>query len=270
MKNFDPIETWLQSVEAALPHVLEYIFQHEVDCMIIGASLLELYPHFGIPTRATRRTGDLDLSVRVVFDIAEYENFRSFLVHQGYHCKEPEKRFRLFPKISSSRVPGYIDLLAHPAPGVDENRLREALGVGPDWRFESTDFARCAPVVLKAKLSLPNIFGFLFMKYVSWENEPLRRAKDLVDVVDVVQGLVEEGKHYELKALWDMLLKEHPEASSRLYKSLKKSADPNDIAINFEDYEQEFISRGYAQDELETLIPRYFQELLEALGYKNS
>lgn len=269
MTGYSSYQDWLKVVDFSFPHLLQYIEQHKLQTLVIGASLLDLFELEGWNFQITRKTADLDISIQANLECSEYLNCRSFLLERGYKQTEPDKEFRLYPPEQKIAAYSYLDLLAHPGPNASENRVREVMGVGSNWAFDTISFGLHHAIPITEQISIPNLFGFLLMKFTSWESDPYRRAKDLGDIVDVVYGIVSAGQHYELSGPWSKIMHNQLKAENLLIKYLSRSAKPDDITINFEDFETELVQRGYRKGQLEEEIPRYFEEFLGAVISKN-
>ena len=265
MAQSEQINKWLSDISLALPMLFETLKTQKSESVIIGATLLELYPFFGLPIKATRVTGDLDLSINANVSTTTYKNIRKALLKFGYTIEEPDKIFRLYSPTKVPGLPAYVDLLAHTNNPANYALIRKEMGVGPDWNFASIEFCTYKHYQVNPDIAVPNIFGFLFMKFTSWESDPYRRVRDLVDTADVVKSLVQASMHYDLATSWKDLKNVFPVQCKELNLYLQKCANPDEITINFEDHFREFASRGYRYSELEKELPRLYEEFLNAL-----
>ena len=91
------------------------------------------------------------------------------------------------------------------------------------------------------------------------------RTKDLVDIVDVVFGLVGNGLHFDLSEIWVAMAAASPSEAAKV-KSMIGGIAQGAINWDFGRAEQEFAQRGYACDRLEDEATRIFAEFNEQQG----
>jgi len=103
----------------------------------------------------------------------------------------------------------------------------------------------------------------LAMKSASYIDDP-RRARDLVDIVDVVFGLVGNGLHFELAETWAAMSDANPSQSAKV-KAMVGGIAQGAINWDFGRAEQEFLQRGYDFDRLEDEASRIFADFNEQL-----
>jgi len=191
--NMKKLSVWRQTVDHSFPGLLNIIGTAQGRGLILGAAVLQIYRDQGWIPRA-RATGDLDLSVGIVADTNEYQVLRGTLIASGYSAPDHERYFRLYSPVKVALTMAYIDLLAHPeSDGISGKEARNTMGVGDGWSFEEILFALEQSHALCKNIFIPNPIGFLAMKAASYIDDPVR-AKDLVDIVDVVFGLVGNGR----------------------------------------------------------------------------
>lgn len=250
-------------MDHSLPGLLDCIRIARGRSLIVGGAVLQLYHDQGWIPRA-RATGDLDLSVGIVSDASEYRLLREKLIATGYTASDTERYFRLFSPIKAGLTIAYIDLLAHPEGNdVSEKEARNTMGVGEQWSFDEILFALDRSHALSANLFIPNPIGFLAMKAASYINDPVR-TRDLVDIVDVVFGLVGNGLHFDLSETWVAMAEAHPSVAAKV-KSMVGGIAQGTINWDFSRAEQEFVQRGYDLDRLEDESSRIFADFHDQL-----
>ena len=259
---------WSQLVEHSLPGLLNIIGTAQGRCLILGATVLQIYHDQGWIPRA-RATGDLDLSVGIVSEASEYLVLRERLIESGYTVSDSERYFRLFSPVKMGLTMAYIDLLAHPeGKAVSGKEARTTIGVGDRWSFDEILFALEQSYALPKNLFVPHPIGFLAMKAASYIDDPTR-TKDLVDIVDVVFGLVGSALHFDLGDAWMAMAGARPSIAVKV-KSMIGGIAHGAINWDFSRAEQEFVQRGYDFDRLEDEASRIFADLDDQLQLTSS
>jgi hypothetical protein len=257
------LQPWLHSIREAFPSLIELVQKMNGRSLVIGAAVLEIYRAQGwIPV--ARSTGDLDLSVGIRLSVDEYDELRNALVADGY-TTDSLRRYRLF---SPKRATGmsYLDLLAHPEGAVLPEQAREAMGVGSDWSFEEIDFAFISAFQIDTALLVPNPIGFLGLKAASYKSDP-QRVRDLVDIVDVVFGMVNYGCHFDLCETWAVMKNLRPQVLLHI-ESMINGIINETVEWDFRPANNEFSARYYDINELEQDAPMRFREFLEAVSHR--
>ncbi len=259
------VKNWISSKEYYLPGIAELIKSIETEVLIIGATVFELYEHQGWINKLSRRTGDIDLSVGLVGDDAAYVKAKDFLFANKYK-RDERHPYRFHPE---KTIPGgyaYIDLLAHPqdqemASVVAQN----AMGVGPGFLFESFRFAKIEHYQLEGSAIFPNAFGFIALKIASYKEEPIKRLKDFADIVELINGLVETGTHFDITALWG-LLRQRPE-SNQINEALRRMLDADEIGLwELDKISIELVMRNFDGEFVETTLRQRISDFLDQLS----
>ncbi len=253
---------WRETIDQALPDLLRITAESPGQSLVIGASVLHVYYEAGWIARA-RSTGDVDLSIGLVASKNEYESVRSRLVDAGYKPSDPDRHYRLFSPARLSLEVSYVDLLAHPQGSVSNHEALSAMGVGDAWSFDAILFALESAFCVTTNVHIPNPIGFLALKHASFVDDP-QRVKDIVDVLDVVFGLVGKGLHYDLNSIWQMMRKANPIQANLVMNMIGGLADER-VEWNLQRAEQEYVARGYSSEMIENEVPKMFREFIDAI-----
>lgn len=256
------IRRWLKQVAAQLDGLDLVLENASTETLVIGASVFDIYQELGWIPPFRRKTGDLDLSVGLVTGPSEYLKVRDALTAQGYRNSDALHKYRYF---SSKRMPGalsYIDLLAHPAgEGVSAAEAARAMGAGEGFAFDGFRFASLKTFEIVGRTSFPNPLGMWALKRASYLEDPLRRVKDLADIVELASGLVETGNHFDLEQLWNHL-KTKPEAV-QLKQMLSALASGESAQWDIHSARQELLSRNFSADEIDGILARRIAEVVD-------
>jgi hypothetical protein len=256
------LKIWLQSIELALPGLSKALQACGSEVMVIGASLMTAYSSLGWIPPLKRSTGDLDLSVTISPGRNDYEKLKQVLLDHHY-CRDEHYLFRY---CSPNRFPNqlnYIDLLAQPGPGVAAGEAILTMGSGPEFSFEGFDFAKKSAIRVDGHILFPNPFGFIALKRASYRDDPTRRRKDFADILELIDGLVEKGTHYDLKDVWDEV-KNEPDAHQVLML-LRAIALNKSTEWDIEDARNDLSSRGFSEQAISEGIFRAAGEFLLAI-----
>jgi len=261
--DVNKLSAWTQTVHHSLPGLLNLIGTAQGRGIILGAAVLQIYHDQRWIPRA-RATGDLDLSIGIISDAGEYRVLRESLIASGYTAPDPERYFRLFSPVKVGLAMAYLDLLAHPeGKGISSREARNTMGVGDSWSFDEIHFAMEQAHAISKNLFIPNPIGFLAMKAASYSDDPVR-TKDLVDIVDVVFGLVGNGLHFDIGETWLAMAEAHPTVAAKV-KSMISGIAHGAINWDFSRAEQEFVQRGYDFDRIEDEASRIFADFNDQL-----
>ena len=263
--EYDKVKSWLKSKEHYLPGISELTQATSAEILVIGAAVFELYELQGWITKLRRKTGDIDISIGLVNNDIAYLKGKKFLKERNYR-QDDIHLYRFHPE---KVIPGgyaYIDLLAHPNNSSTSNAIAQnAMGVGPGFLFENFEYAKTNPYHLNDRFIFPNPFGFISLKMTSYLDEPLKRIKDFADIVELINGLVETGNHFEIESLWNKI--KHKKESLLLKKSIGKMKDHNDIGnwdldiINDELLKRNF-NRDFIENTLRARISDFYDQLI--------
>ena len=83
---------------------------------------------------------------------------------------------------------------------------------GPGFRLLDLLLLPWEAFSITSHVRFPNPFGMWALKRGSYLDDPVRRIKDLADIIELASGLVEKGTHFDLEPLWNRL-KTQPEAA---------------------------------------------------------
>ena len=257
------LSAWREALDESLPKIFDVIGDARGRGLILGASVLQIYYEQGWLPRA-RATGDLDLSVGIVSNAQEYQMLRTKLLALGYIPDEQSRHYRLISPVKVGLSRGYVDLLAHPeGTQISADEARATMGVGPGWSFNEILFALEAALQIAPNVYVPNPLGFLALKAASYIDNP-NRTKDLVDIVDVVFGIVRNALHFDLNEVWQSMKTARPTEATTL-KSMITGISKGEIRWDFSRAEQEFIQRGYDMEQVEYESEIIFSDLDEQL-----
>lgn len=260
-------EKWLAQQEFFLPGLSEVFGSATSPVMILGACVLTLYADQDWIPGLNRKTGDLDLSVSLPHGESDYATLRKTLLDRGY-AVDREHAYRYH---TPKPVPGalaYIDLLAQPAPPkVSRERAVAAMGAGGEFSFAGFHFALETGFRARPFVVVPNPAGFLALKRSGYRAEPIRRIKDLGDILDLCVGMVAKGSHYDLGELWGKI-STFPDAVEVLDMIRELSRDDG-TTWDIEDARQELLKRGYTTGQIDEQIRSLLVEWIEAVAGGN-
>ena len=258
------IQNWFKNVVLQLPKLDVILKKSLSEVLIIGAGVFEIYQELGWIPPFRRKTGDIDLSVGLAHGTSDYEILRNALLENGYTNNNHDPHYRYF---SPKRIPGamtYIDLLAHPTSDqVSESQATKIMGAGPDFSFEGYAFTLLETYKIMPHLSFPNPFGVWALKKTAYLDDPIRRVKDLADIIELGSGLVEKGMHFDLGPLW-MKLKTHTDAKN-VRTMLADLASGESTRWDIEEARQELLKRGYVTEAIDELLPQRLSDLVDFL-----
>ena len=101
------------------------------------------------------------------------------------------------------------------------------------------------------------------LKRASYLDDPVRRIKDLADIIELASGLVEKGTHFDLEPLWNRL-KTQPEAA-QVKQILSALASGDSVQWDVENARQELLSRNFSAEDIEGVLLERLLELVEVL-----
>lgn len=258
------IKKWLTHVTLQLPALDAILSAGSADTLMIGAGVFEIYQELGWIPDFSRKTGDLDLSVGLVSGAMDYVAIRDALVANGYKNKDSAPKYRYF---SPKPIPGaitYIDLLAHPASdAVSDGEAIRTMGAGEEFSFAGFTLATQEAFSITPRVRFPNPFGMWALKRASYLDDPVRRIKDLADMIELASGLVENGTHFDLEPLWTRL-EAKPEAIE-IRQMLSAMAGGESVQWDIENARQELLARNFSVDEIEGVLLQRLSELVEVL-----
>lgn len=259
------IKKWLTNVTAQLPGLDKVLKEISADTLLIGAGVFDIYQELGWIPPLKRKTGDLDLSVGLVSGPKDYTAVRDSILAHGYKKSDGTHPYRYFAPKPISGALTYIDLLAHPAsPKITKGEAKRTMGAGEDFSFNGFTFASKASYQITSHVYFPNPLGMWALKRAAYLDDPMRRSKDLADIIELASGLVENGTHYDLESVWDQI-KNYPEAT-QVRQMLSALANGESSQWDIENVRQELLSRNYAGTDIDESIPQRLAEVLEILG----
>lgn len=262
--SYEKVKNWMTSKDYCLPGVSNLTQEIGSEVLIIGAAVFELYELQGWITKLQRKTGDIDLSVGLVGDDSTYNNGKAFLAKMNYKVDEVHP-YRFHP---AKKIPGgyaYIDLLAHPqSPSILASIAQNAMGVGPGFSMENFAFARTNAYALEGGTIFPNPFGFISLKMASYLDEPLKRIKDFADIVELINGLVVTGTHFELEELWNVV--KDKEESKKIKDAIAMMKSSEAIGNwELEAVQEELVKRNFESDFIETTLRQRISDFYDQL-----
>lgn len=245
---------WIASKEYSFPGFKKLLSESEAKVLIIGASVFEIYQMQGWIPAFTRQTADIDLSIGIVGDDSLYVKAKKLLLDLNYQL-DKKHPYRFHPPVKVYGGLTYIDLLAYPA--TQETRAEiatNAMGVGPGFSFSGFEFAGSSAIRLEKNTFFPNPFGMIALKIASYLDEPIKRKKDFVDILELISGLVETGQHFELDSYW----KPYAQNTEAMYMKAELERIANeDISWDIEDVRSDLNSRGFTDHFIDdTLLKR--------------
>jgi hypothetical protein len=255
-------EQTLSGMLTSFPHLKDSLRQINGEALLIGATILHFYKVQDWIDHA-RSTGDIDLSIGTTPGIDEYSLIKSSLLQNGY-IENPEMKYRLERAHPSVRSSVKIDLLVHPKSTVDEVAARQLMGVGEEWSFEGIRYGLTASLPIADNIYLPNPIGFLGLKAYSFHGDP-RRVRDLVDICDVIKGLVSKSMHYDLSTTFSKMGAHNTLGHKFTHSMLRGLADPENMEWDLSRARQEFLMRGYTELEIDGTMNDIVREFLDAI-----
>lgn len=263
--NFDleKYDRWLKQQELFLPSIAKIFDSATSPVMILGASVMALYGDQEWIPPLRRQTGDLDLSVSLPHGESDYLVLKNTLKVEGY---SPDRNLP-FRYHTPKPVPGalaYIDLLAQPSlPKTTKPQAIAAMGAGGNFSFEGFDFALQTGFKAGGQIIVPNPIGFLALKKVSYKDDPLRRVKDLGDIIELCIGMVSKGSHYDLADRWNSL-SVHPE-SHEVRAMVSALASSESTTWDVQDARQELLKRGFSSSQIDDDVEVLLKDWVEVL-----
>lgn len=258
------LKPWLPQKESQLPGLKSLLTESNADILIIGAAVFELYELLGWLPPLKRKTGDIDLSVGLVEDDKDYQAAKKILIDQKYQADEQLPYRYHAPK----KIPGgytYIDLLAHPNDKKISNEVAAStMGAGPGFSFNGFQFAQLESHSLVGQAVFPNPFGLMALKRESYLNEPTKRIRDFADILELINGLVEKGIHFEMDKLWAKLAG-HKEAQEikKMISCICNQENPRGWDID--DARKELMSRNFDENYIDNTLIQRAKDFLEIL-----
>lgn len=247
-----------------LPGVSKLSEEIGTELLVIGAAVFELYELQGWITKLQRKTGDLDLSIGLVGDDFAYKKGKAFLMKQDYSI-DTVHPYRFHPK---KKIPGgfaYIDLLAHPQnQDIATVVVQNVMGVGPGFSFESFEYARKNSYQLEHGTIFPNPFGLISLKMASYLDEPLKRIKDFADIVELINGLVVTGTHFEVTPLWKTI--EEMNESKKIKRVIKKMLTSEEVGSwDLDLISEELIKRNFQSNFIDSTLRQRISDFHDQL-----
>lgn len=257
-------QQWLAQVETYLPAFRSILENTPSPILVVGASVCDIFQLQGWIPVFRRRTGDVDLSVGLNSNNADDHQWaKQQLLNHGYRV-DTNHPYRFHSPREDLTAISYIDLLADPVgPASSSQQARAAMGVGEGFTLKGFSFARKAGFQLLPRVTFPNPIGFLALKREGYLDEPARRLKDLADIAEVTNGLVETGTHFEIDDIWNQI-KNEPEAQD-VRRMLADLGSGESVQWDLENVSGELSRRGFTQTDIEDVIPRRLSEFAEAL-----
>lgn len=262
--NDDKVKKWMSSKDYYLPGISKLSEEIKTELLVIGAAVFELYELQGWITKLHRKTGDIDLSIGLVGDDSAYKRGKILLIKLGYNIDSVHP-YRFHPK---KKIPGgfaFIDLLAHPqsvetSPVIVQN----AMGVGPNFSFENYEYARLYTYKIDSRTIFPNPFGLISLKMASYLDEPLKRIKDFADIVELINGLVETGTHFELTQIWRVIAEKNE--SKKIKLAIKKMLNSEEIGNwDLDLISEELIKRNFQLEFIDTTLRQRISDFYDQL-----
>lgn len=254
---------WLATVNTALPGLLDAVARASGKVLVMGAAVMQFYrgQKWVLGDRAT---GDLDLSMGVLTDVQEYSRIRDLLLKLGYTAEDSDRKYRLYSPVKVVLDYSYVDLLAHPEGDVAEAAILDVMGVGQDWSFDAIQYALSDAFDVAQQLFVPNFIGFLALKRASYCDNPTR-VRDLVDLVDIIDGSVKQGLQHDLAPLLSSMGEKNADITAKVVDMIKGFVQEQ-VAWNLLPAEHEFEARGYNFKEIDEQFKGTCEEFLEGLG----
>ena len=252
---------WIVSKEYNLPGFKKMLDESEAKVLIIGASVFEIYQIQGWIPPFTRQTADMDLSVGIVSDDSLYVKAKKIFLDLGYKI-DVKHPYRFHPPVKIYGGLTYIDLLAYPTQGTESVIATQAMGVSSSFSFSGFEFASESAIRLENNIYFPNPLGMIALKIASYLDEPIKRRKDFADILELVSGLVEKGRHFELDDHWSRYA-QHTEAM-HMKKELGRIAN-EDISWDIEDVRDDLNSRGFADLFIDDTLLKRVKTLLDQI-----
>jgi hypothetical protein len=251
--DYEKVKNWLKSKDHYLPGISDLSTATRGEVVIIGAAVFELYERQGWITKLLRTTGDIDLSVGLINDDLAYSKAKGFLINRNY-SQDPTHPYRFHPERKIVGGYAYIDLLAHPQNSDTAAIIAQnAMGVGPGFALENFQYAKINAYDLKNGMVFPNPFGFISLKIASYLNDPLKRIKDFADIVELINGIVETGTHFEIESLWKSM-KDKSE-SRALKKAIGKMKNPDEVGDwDLDAITDELLKRTFQRNFIESTL----------------
>lgn len=254
--DYSKVKNWLSSKDYYLPGISDITQLAGGEILIIGAAVFELYELQGWIKKLQRKTGDIDLSVGLISNDSAYKEVKKILTIKNYK-QDKIHPYRFHPE---KIIPGgyaYLDLLAHPQDSHTAKVIAQnAMGVGSNFSLDNFAYVQTNAFDLKNGTIFPNPFGFISLKMASYIDEPLKRIKDFADIIELINGLVENGTHFEIDQLWTQI--KNRSESIDLKNAIEKMKNPNEVGNwDLDIITDELRKRNFSNDFIEsTLRPR--------------
>jgi len=262
MKLNKDYEVWLRETDLYLPNFSKILTQVNNEIFLIGAVVLNLYSRMNLIGTLTRQTGDIDMSVGLISDTKEYTDLKDAFLSAGY-IQDDRLKYRLHTPQKHAQGFSYIDLLAHPKNHKDKLRVQNLIGVGPEWSFDEIYFSLHEKIKILKNIFIPNPIGFIALKMASYDHNPTERQRDLVDISEVIDGLVKQNHSSDMKQIWKKMAAHNGSMIKQVSKMLKSLSGEMGTQYDFDDVEQELLGRGY--DDI-GLLRRMIVQFLEDIG----
>ena len=257
-------DKWLTNLEASMPNLAEIILSADNNVLIIGKAVFYLYHDLDLIPSPKTATGDIDISIGISNDLSDYDDIRAQFIASGYTLDtDPHYPFRIH---SPRKLPGainYVDLLIHPVGQRNESKYKEKMGVGPEWDFQGVISGLNCPFELGAKLFAPNPLGIIGQKAQSYFVEPAWRRRDLADIAELVDGLVQNGVHFDLGPVWKDMLAFEPSQCNLIAGRLRAIADDDAVEWDLGNVSGELEARHYSEEDIEVNLPEKIREFVE-------
>jgi hypothetical protein len=240
------VSSFSENIELSMPNLIDILDRSQATVVLIGGMVLEYYVEVGVISKFGRSTSDVDFSIEIMSDKNVYPQIVSELIALGYSL-HPDKPYRYLPpkrKIVTDLL--YIDLLAHTITenDSDKQQAREIMGIdkGAFFSFEGMDFATFNATSLKNNILIPTPLGFIYLKMISYAENP-QRKRDLADIVELVYRICKKDDFNELRELASMYKIQFPEKITKLKDMFNVLANDTGKVFDLSDCEQDLSHR---------------------------
>lgn len=266
--KYDPqrAQAWIREQDLLLPGLKSVLEESRSEVLIIGATVFGLYAQQGWMPPFRRATGDIDLSVGLVSGEEDYRRFHDLLLQKGY-LKSPRTAYRYHfgqipTKLGAPGVRAYIDVLAHPqSQQISTHDAIQAMGAGAEFSYAGFEAATLEPFRIFEHVSFPNPFGLLALKRSAYVEDPLRRVKDLADIIELVSGLVSQRTHFEMSELYKKVSMQ-PDIQ-KVTDMLQGLAREESVDWDIQNASQELLKRHYTREEVEETLRERMHDFCE-------
>ncbi len=260
----DKARKWMKGTDTFLPGLYQALLEVETETLLIGAGVFELYVSQGWVPALKRKTGDIDLSIGLAGDLKVYETLIKKIKEELKFNPDEKIPYRLH---SPKKIPGamsYVDVLAHSiSDEVTDDQARTVMGVGGGFSLDGMAYAIKESYHIEGSIYFPNPFGQIYLKKISYTDEPSKRSKDLADIVELISGLVETGTHFSINELWQKL--KDCEESKEIKQICEHLANDSDTTWDLYNAEYNLKERQFSNEEIEETLPQRVKEFLDQI-----